>query len=121
MVTLYYRKYQASSKEALKWFRERKIEVSVKDIREISAQDLLKVLTLSNGFGDVIKKTFLKDLRKSEQFEKLNFDDAFCFLLTNTDVLRTPIILEGKKFLVGYKPDDIYTFIPKAYRRRNKG
>lgn len=58
MVTLYYRKHHAPSKEALKWFRERNIEVSTKDIKKISRQNFLKVLTLSDGFGDVIKKHF---------------------------------------------------------------
>lgn len=120
MVTLYYKKYHASSKQALRWFREKNIEICAKEIQSLSRQDLFTLLRLSSGFEEVLKKTFFINRASYEQFEKMTFDAALDFLLQHTDLFRLPIILDENKFLVGYNADEIKSFLPHIYRKQKK-
>jgi regulatory protein spx len=36
----------------------------------------------------------------------------------NPELLKTPLILEGNKLLVGYNKEQIRIFLPKIYRRK---
>nr|WP_285004996.1 ArsC/Spx/MgsR family protein [Lactococcus garvieae] len=49
--------------------------------------------------------------------ELLSFNEALDFVLSHPYVLQTPIIIDGKNYLIGYNEDEIRKFLPKEYRR----
>lgn len=47
----------------------------------------------------------------------MTLNEALDYLLSNSDLLPTPIIMDGKNFLIGYNENEIRKFLPKELRR----
>ncbi|MFQ6324169.1 ArsC/Spx/MgsR family protein [Lactococcus garvieae] len=48
-------------------------------------------------------------------------NEAINYIKVNPDFLRSPIIIEKDKVLIGYNPEQIRMFLPKEYRRKSLG
>lgn len=122
MIRMYSRKTCNSSQKAINWLKEYKQEVNILDIRKITRKDLLLLLyETDKGFNSIIKNsptTSKRNKKKIQQLEELTFNEGMDFLLKNSELLKTPLILEGNKVLVGYHVDEIRKFLPKTYRRQ---
>lgn len=51
----------------------------------------------------------------------LKYNDAVEFLHRTPQLLKTPLIVEGDKFFVGYNNEEIRQFIPSVQRQENYG
>ncbi|WP_285013723.1 ArsC/Spx/MgsR family protein [Lactococcus garvieae] len=121
MIKIYYNNSCSSSKSALTWFKNYNIKVQKNKVSTITRDELIKILTLSdNGIEDILKRPKNKNTKTTKAIKLLldmNFDEAIDFLLANSYVLVTPIILEkGNKVLLGYNEVEIRQFLPKSYR-----
>ena len=47
----------------------------------------------------------------------MTLNEALDYLLSNSDLLPTPIIMDEKNFLIGYNENEIRKFLPKKLRR----
>lgn len=123
MIKIYYRGGCGSSHRALDWFYKYGIEVDKCKLSEITKEDLLKVLSLSDtGMDSIVKrpgKSKTEVQKTLHHISNMTFNDALDFLTVQREVLQTPIILDEKACLVGYNEEEIRKFLPKEYRRRN--
>lgn len=51
--------------------------------------------------------------------ESLSLYKGLDLLRRHTELLITPLILEGKKSLIGYNSEEIRKFLPQTYRKQN--
>ena len=91
-------------------------------MKNISQEDLIHILTLTdNGFSDIVKCNSRSTDRAKELISKLeilSFKESVGFLIRNPDLLKSPIIFDEKRLLIGYNSEEIRQFIPKLYRNR---
>lgn len=94
------------TKKAQRYFKERRIKFQFIDLKEkeMSKGELQSVMRAVGGIDAVIDETakdqdtvaLIKYLAESQKFDKL---------LENQQVLREPIVRNGKQATVGYQPD----------------
>ncbi|MFK4881503.1 ArsC/Spx/MgsR family protein [Lactococcus petauri] len=94
------------------------MEAERKRVDSITSRELIHILSLTdNGFYDILKKSGSKtdtdtDLRK-HSIQLMRFNEGVNYILENTDLLRSPIIFDEKKLIIGYNSDEIRVFLPK--------
>ena len=114
MITLYYDIGNASCVQAIKWFREHNINIKKKRIELITKNELVYILSLTdNGFPDILKYTTRLSLKKLDQIKHIEtstFNTSVNYILENTNILRSPLIVDQNKLLIGYKAEDIRIF-----------
>ena len=122
MIILYYGGSNFSCIQASKWFKEHHIPVCEKKIEEILKEDLLQALVLSEaGFPSLLKqrnKTGQTIRTLLDHLEGLNFQEGINFVLEHPEVLKTPLVLDAQKLMVGYNSEDLRVFLPPGYRSR---
>ena len=98
------------------------IVVKKQKISQLYPEDLFHLLTLSEeGIQEIIKRRSTLNgeaSRKLLHLEDLSFKSALQYLLENKDLIRTPIVLEKNKYMIGYQADNIRQFLPLEYRNR---
>lgn len=119
MIKIYYNSSNHSSQKAIKWFEAKGLEVSIKKIKQISKEDLVYILFLSNnGFEDIYKRNVRIYFKKHmEKMDKMDFNDTVDFILKHTELLKTPILIDKNKLMIGFNAEEIRKFIPKNHRK----
>lgn len=94
------------TKKAQRYFKERRIKFQFIDLKEkgMSKGELESVMRCVGGIDGVLDRdakdqdtvALITYLAESQKFEKL---------LENQQVLREPIVLNGRQATVGYQPD----------------
>lgn len=123
MIKVYYRGSCGSSRRAKEWFKKYGIEIQEYRISQLHHEDLLKLLTLSSdGIEEILKRPGKSSTLNNNLINDLmilSFSEALDFILFHKEILQTPIILDGKNYLIGYNEEEIRKFLPKTYRRHN--
>ncbi|MFQ6324447.1 ArsC/Spx/MgsR family protein [Lactococcus garvieae] len=123
MIKMYYRGGCGSSKRALLWFQKYHLNTEKTLITCITKQELIQLLKFSEkGIKDILKRSGRIGFKNNEKIGKImdmSFNDALDYILLHTEVLQTPIIMEGDNYLIGYNDDEIRIFLPKSYRRHH--
>lgn len=94
------------TKKAERWFKERNIKYQFIDLKEkdMSRGELQSVISATGGIDNVINA----DAKDKSTLTLMNYllpGDKFEKLLENQQLLVTPIVRNGKKSAVGYKPE----------------
>lgn len=122
MIVAYSMGKNTSDRNVIEWFDARKMIVYKKRINNISKEDLLHILKLSEqGLLEILKSsTSAKAPLKSKLdiINRLNFNESLNFILKHPEVLRSPIVFDEKHLLIGYNSDEIRQFIPQCYRKK---
>ncbi|WP_285121956.1 arsenate reductase family protein [Lactococcus petauri] len=122
MINVYCNKRCTSSTKAISWFKRYGIEFCIKPSCQISRKELITVLSSTDkGFFDVDKSpSSLRDEKSSKLggIETMSLDQAINYIKAHPKILKSPIIIEKKKVLIGYSPEQIRIFLPRAYRRK---
>ena len=94
------------TKKAQRYFKERRIKFQFIDLteKEMSKGELMSVMQAAGGIDALI------DLKAKDQdtvalITYLAESQKFDKLLENQQVLREPIVRNGKKATIGYEPD----------------
>ena len=109
----------ASCRKVKQWLKDHNIPFKEKNIFTtiLNEKELRMLLVRSeNGFDDLISKRS-KIIRENN----INIDDMITnelikFVQQNPTVLKRPIILDEKRFLVGYDDEEMGMFIPSELR-----
>lgn len=122
MIYLYYRQRCTSSLKAIQWFKRYGLDVCIRPSNQISWEELITVLaSTDNGISDLIKHpNHGSDEERAEirSMKTMTLNQAIDYIKVAPKLLRSPIIIEGNKVLIGYNPDQIRMFLPKVYRRK---
>lgn len=120
MITLYCKTGNGSCWRARKWFKEHDIEPLERRIEYISREDLIHALSLTeNGLSDLLKWPSRSTLQMRAQLNRIQimkFEESINFILAHPDVLRTPIIIDEHKLVVGYHSERMRIFLSREYR-----
>ena len=94
------------TKKAQRWFKERRIRFQFVDLREkdMSKGELRLVMQAAGGLDAVLDPkandadtlALVQNLAESQRFDKL---------LENQQLLREPIVRNGRQATVGYRPE----------------
>lgn len=86
------------------------------------SEELITVLTSTdNGLDDLLRypsKVKEEDLSKLLLIQKMPLNQAIDYIKVNPNLLKSPIMIEKNKVLIGYDPEQIRMFLPQKYRRK---
>lgn len=123
MIRLYYRERCTSSTKVIQWFKKYRLDFQRKPMGQISREDIITVLASTDkGISDLVKHPSHgseEDSSKIRLMESMFLNEAINYLKVNPNLLRSPIIIEKEKVLIGYNPEQIRIFLPQAYRRKS--
>lgn len=119
MIKVYYSPSCSSCRKVRKWFEEQNIPYVGKDIfgGSFNEKEIKEIITKCiDGTDEIISPR-----SKIVQEQNINFDDMkiselVTFIKNNPSILRRPIIVDDRRVQVGYDPEEIRTFIPRARR-----
>lgn len=94
------------TKKAERYFKERGIKAQIVDIHEkgMSKGELSSVIQTVKGLDNLIN-TDCRDQDTLNLIKYISEEDKFDKLLENQQVLKTPIVRNGRLATVGYKPE----------------
>ncbi len=94
------------TKKAQRWFKERRIKFQFIDLneKEMSKGELRSVMQAAGGI-DALLNPKAKDEEALALVQYLAEAQRFDKLLENQQLLREPIVRNGKQATVGYEPD----------------
>lgn len=121
MITVYYSNTgNMSNKRVIEWFELRNIQIKKIRIRKISKEDLLHILEISSGgFSEILKNERISNPNLAKNLDEiyhLNFNSAVDTILQHPNFLKTPVIVDEERLLVGYNSEDIRMFLPREYK-----
>lgn len=119
MIKIYTSPSCSSCKKVKEWLKSQDIPFIEKNIftSVLSEKELKEILSLSeNGTDDVISKRSRVIKEKHVDVDSMTITELIDFIKENPSCLKRPIIVDDRKFQVGYNPDDITMFLSEAKR-----
>lgn len=119
MIKIYTSPSCSSCRKAKKWFDEQNIPYVEKNIfsASLNEEELKEILSKTeNGTEDIISPRSKIVKEKGIDIDSLSIKQLIEFIKNNPSVLKRPIMYDDRKFQVGYNPDEIRVFIPRAQR-----
>lgn len=122
MIKIYTSPSCSSCRKVKKWFDEQEIPYVEKNIfaatlREDELKDILA--KSENGTEDIISPRSKIIKESGIDVDSMSVKELIQFIRENPSILKRPIMVDDKKIQVGYDPDDITVFIPRAKRMAN--
>ena len=119
-ITIVTRNTCKSSKKAKSWFEKNDIPYLERNMskKKLTIDELQTILRLTLDGTDDILATQSKAFKKLDiKIDELSLKDLLELLHSHNDLLKSPIILDKKRILVGYHQDEIRQFIPRETRQ----
>ena len=121
MIRIYTAPSCASCRKVKSWLNENQIPYVEKNIFStlLKESELRELLERSeNGTDDIISKRSKIIQEKNIDVEEMSITELVDFIQHNPSVLKRPIVLNEKTFLVGYDEEEIGAFIPAERREK---
>lgn len=119
MIILYSSPGCASCRKVRQWLKDRNLKFIEKNIftTMLSEKEIKLLLMRSeNGTEDIISKRS-KVMQESQiDVDDLSISELITFIQRHPSVLKRPIIMNEKSFLVGYDEEEIDAFLPPEMR-----
>ena len=119
MIKIYTSPSCSSCRKVKQWFKEQKIPYVEKNIfaATLNENELKEILMKSeNGTEDIISSRSKIVKESGVDLESMTIKELIEFIRANPSALRRPIMVDDNKIQVGYNPEDIRVFIPRARR-----
>lgn len=119
MITIYTISSCTSCKKAKTWLNDHKLPYREQNIGKepLTKAEILDILSKTeSGVESIIsaKNRYVKAL--NFDVEDLSLNQVIDLILDNPRILKSPILVEGRRLQVGYKEDDIRIFLPRSVR-----
>ena len=122
MIVLYSSPGCASCRKVRQWLKEHNLKFTEKNIftSELSDKEIKHLLMRSeNGTDDIISKRS-KVMKESKlDLGDLSMSELITFIQRHPSVLKRPIVMDDKSFLIGYDDEEIDAFLPTNTRMIN--
>lgn len=123
MIILYTSPGCASCRKVRQWLNDRDLKFIEKNIFStiLSDKEIKNLLMRSeNGTEDIISKRS-KIMQDSKiDLEDLSMNELITFIQRHPSILKRPIIMNERSFLVGYDDEEIDAFLPSELRNINR-
>ena len=116
MIVVYTSPGCASCRKVKQWLKERDLKFVEKNIFStvLNENEIKHLLTRSeNGTEDIISKRSKIVQEQKIDFDEMTLNELVRFIQQNPSILKRPIILNEKSFLVGYDEEEIGAFVPR--------
>ena len=120
MIVVYTSPGCASCRKVKTWLKEHDLKFLEKNIFHtyLDANEIKHLLMRSeNGTEDIISKRSKVIQETKINIEDLSIDQLVVFIQEHPSVLKRPIVLNEKTFLVGYDEEEIGAFIRSSMRK----
>ncbi|MCI9094133.1 MAG: transcriptional regulator Spx [Coprobacillus sp.] len=120
MIRIYTAPSCASCRKVKAWLKEHHIPYVEKNIfstllREVELKELLE--RSENGTDDIISKRSKIIKENKVDLEDMSVNQLIHFIQENPSILKRPIIIDERRFQVGYNAEEIRAFIPRELRK----
>ena len=120
MIRIYTAPSCASCRKVKSWLKEHNIPYVEKNIfstllREIELKELLE--RSENGTDDIISKRSKIIKENDIDIDSMSISELIKFIQENPSVLKRPIMIDERRFQVGYNAEEIRVFIPRELRK----
>ena len=120
MIRIYTAPSCASCRKVKAWLKEHQIPYVEKNIfstllRETELKELLE--RSENGTDDIISKRSKIIKENKIDIDEMSINELIHFIQKNPSILKRPIIIDERRFQVGYNAEEISAFIPRELRR----
>lgn len=119
MIVLYSSPGCASCRKVRQWLKERNLKFIEKNIftATLSEREIKYLLMRSeNGAEDIISKRSKVMQDANLSVEELSVSELITFIQRHPSILKRPIVLNERSFLVGYDDEEINAFLPSELR-----
>lgn len=119
MIVLYSSPGCASCRKVRQWLKERNLKFIEKNIfTTVLSEKEIKYLLMrtENGAEDIISKRSKVMQEANVDIEDLSINELIAFIQRHPSVLKRPIVMNEKSFLVGYDDEEIDAFLPSELR-----
>lgn len=120
MIRIYTAPSCASCRKVKSWLKEHQIPYIEKNIfstllRENELKELLE--RSENGTDDIISQRSKIIKENKVNLDDMSVNQLIHFIQDNPSVLKRPIIIDERRFQVGYNAEEIRAFIPRELRQ----
>ncbi len=120
MIRIYTAPSCASCRKVKTWLKEHDIPYVEKNIfstliREVELRELLE--RSENGTDDIISKRSKIIKEQNIDIDSMTMNDLIKFIQKNPSILKRPIMIDERRFQVGYNAEEIRIFIPRELRK----
>lgn len=120
MIRIYTAPSCASCRKVKSWLKEQNIPYVEKNIFStlLRKNELKELLERSeNGTDDIISKRSKIIKENQIDVDDMTTNELIAFIQNNPSVLKRPIIMDEKRFQVGFNSEEMRAFIPRDLRR----
>ena len=119
MIRIYTAPSCASCRKVKAWLKDHDIAYVEKNIfstllRESELKELLE--RSENGTDDIISKRSKIIKENNLDLDDMSINELIHFIQDNPSILKRPIIIDERRFQVGYNAEEIRAFIPRELR-----
>ena len=121
MIRIYTAPSCASCRKVKSWLKEHNIAYVEKNIFStiLRKEELRELLERSeNGTDDIISKRSKVIKEGNVDLESMTVNELIQFIQDHPSVLKRPIIMDERRFQVGYNSEEIRAFIPRELDQR---
>lgn len=119
-VNLYYSTSSKSSRSTRAWLVANNIAFNERDIiaNPLDRDELKQILRLTeNGFEDIVSTRSKAFKALHIDLSDLGFNQLLDLLVEKPQLLKRPIIYDGRRLQIGYNEEDIRAFLPRSVRK----
>lgn len=120
MIRIYTAPSCASCRKVKAWMKEHHIAYVEKNIFSVllREEELKELLERSeNGTDDIISKRSKIIKEGGIDIDDMSINELIRFIQKNPSILKRPIIIDERRFQVGYNAEEIRVFIPRELRQ----
>lgn len=119
MITIYTISSCTSCKKAKTWLNDHQLPYKEQNIGKepLTKAEIIDILSKTESGVDSIissKNRYVKAL--DFDVNDLSLNQVIDLIQENPRILKSPILVDGKRLQVGYKEDDIRIFLPRSVR-----
>lgn len=123
MIVLYSSPGCASCRKVRQWLKQHNLKFIEKNIfTSMLSEREIKYLLMrtDNGAEDIISKRSKVMQETSINLDELSISELITFIQRHPSVLKRPIVMNQKSFLIGYDEEEIDAFLPPQMRGMNQ-
>ena len=120
MIILYTSPGCASCRKAKQWLKDNGLKFVEKNIfTTLLKEDEIKYLLsrTENGTEDIISTRSKVFQEMKVDLDEMGLNELVQFIRDNPSIMKRPIILNERSFVVGYDDDEITSFVPSEVRK----
>lgn len=120
MIVLYSSPGCASCRKVRQWLKDKNLKFIEKNIfTSMLSEKEIKYLLMrtDNGAEDIISTRSKVMQESSVNIDELSISELIVFIQRHPSVLKRPIVMNEKSFLIGYDEEEIDAFLPYELRK----